>query len=117
MKRGKPRLADYLDQMLEAIERIERYTKGMTSVAFAQSQLVQDAVIRNFEILGEASRNLRQEYPEFCESHPGLPLESAYGMRNALAHGYFAVDLAVVWNTIEHELPGLRGQIQSIREE
>jgi uncharacterized protein with HEPN domain len=115
MKSGKPRLTDYLGHILEALGRIERYTAGMTSVSFAQSQLVQDAVIRNFEIIGEASRNLRQEYPEFCERHPGLPLESAYGMRNALAHGYFAVDLAVVWNTIAHDLPELRRQIELVR--
>lgn len=115
MKRGQPRLADYLGHILEAIDRIERYTAGMTAATFAQNQLVQDAVIRNFEIIGEASRNIRQEFPEFSESHPGLPLDSAYGMRNALAHGYFAVDLAVVWNTIGKDLPELRRQINALR--
>jgi uncharacterized protein with HEPN domain len=117
MKSGKPRLADYLAHMLEAIDRIERYTVGVTMVTFTQNQLVQDAVIRNFEIIGEASRNIRHEYPEFCESHPDLPLESAYGMRNALAHGYFAVDLEIVWNTIRQNLPELRLQIRQVRVE
>ncbi len=116
MKLGKPRLNDYLDHILNAIDRIERYTAGMTSENFLQNQLVQDAVIRNFEIIGEASRNLRQDYPEFCERHPGLPLESAYGMRNALAHGYFVVDLDIVWNTIRQHLPGLRAQIRLARD-
>jgi len=115
MKHGKPRLSDYLDHILEAIDRIERYTAGMTGEDFVQNQLVQDAVIRNFEIIGEASRNLRQDSPGFCDRHPGLPLESAYGMRNALAHGYFAVDLDIVWNTIRHHLPALREQIRLAR--
>jgi uncharacterized protein with HEPN domain len=115
MKRDQPRLPDYLDHILEAIDRIERYTVGMTKASFTKNQLVQDAVIRNFEIIGEAGHNIRQEYPAFCKSHPGLPLESAYGMRNALAHGYFAVDLDIVWNTIRHHLPGLRQQIRQVR--
>lgn len=115
MTREKPRLSGYLEHILEAIDRIERYTAGMTDASFAQNQLVQDAVIRNFEIIGEASRNIRHEYPEFCERHPDLPLESAYGMRNALAHGYFAVDLDIVWNTIRHNLPELRRQVHLAR--
>ena len=115
MKHGRPRLPEYLDHILDAIDRIERYTAGMTVETFMQNQLVQDAVIRNFEIIGEASRNLRQNYPEFCESYPNLPLESAYGMRNALAHGYFAVDLELVWNTVRNSLPELQRQIQLAR--
>lgn len=114
MTREKPRLPDYLEHILEATSRIERYTTEMTNESFSRNQLVQDAVIRNFEIIGEACRNIRHEHPEFCESHPDLPLESAGGMRNALAHGYFAVDLDIVWNTIRHDLPEMRRQIQLI---
>ncbi len=64
------RLPDYLGHILEAIARIERYTAGLDGAAFAQNSLVQDAVIRNFEIIGEASRNISKRYPDFAATHP-----------------------------------------------
>ncbi|HCE10803.1 MAG TPA: hypothetical protein DEQ40_19785, partial [Oxalobacteraceae bacterium] len=100
MSRDQQRLADYLAHILEAIERIERYTEDMAEPAFLESQLVQDAVIRNFEIIGEASNNIEKHYPEFAVEHPELPLAFAYQMRNAVAHGYFKVDFEIVWKTI-----------------
>ena len=84
-----PRLHDYLGHILEAIERINRYTAGMDRPAFLSAEQTQDAVIRNFEIIGEASRNIEQRYPEFARQHDAVPWGFAYEMRNALAHGYF----------------------------
>lgn len=71
--------------ILEAIERIDSYTGDMNEGAFLDSQLVQDAVIRNFEIIGEASNNIEKHYPEFAAANPELPLAFAYQMRNATA--------------------------------
>ena len=65
----------------------------MNELTFLVNKLVQDAVIRNFEVIGEASNNIERHYPEFVVEHPELPLASAYQMRNAVAHGYFKVDL------------------------
>ena len=65
----------------------------MDELTFLVNKLVQDAVIRNFEVIGEASNNIERHYPEFVVEHPELPLASAYQMRNAVAHGYFKVDL------------------------
>lgn len=93
MTRDAQRLVDYLAHILEAIERIEHYVADMDEMAFLGNQLVQDAVVRNFEIIGEASNNIEKRFPEFVAGHPELPLVSAYQMRNALAHGYFKVDL------------------------
>ncbi len=76
--------------------------------------MTQDAVIRNLEVIGEASRNIERHFPEFAKTHPELPLASAYEMRNALAHGYFSVDLGIVWKTIENDLPNLHGQTQTL---
>ena len=76
--------------------------------------MTQDAVIRNFEIIGEASHNIEQHYPEFAAEHPGLPLAFAYQMRNAVAHGYFKVDLEIVWKTVHADLPGLHEQVQAL---
>jgi uncharacterized protein with HEPN domain len=102
-----PRLRDYLSHIVTAVERIQEYTRGLDADAFAEDRLVQDAVIRNIEIIGEASRRLQLGYPEFSSAHPDLPLAAAYQMRNAVAHGYFAVDLDIVWSTIRSDLPSL----------
>jgi uncharacterized protein with HEPN domain len=114
MSRGPPRLLDYLNHILQAIERIQRYTDDLTDGAFLQNDLIQDAVIRNFEVIGEASRNIERHYPDFAAAHPEVPLGFAYEMRNALAHGYFKVDLEIVWKTIQHDLPGLQQQVEAL---
>lgn len=112
MTRDQQRLATYLSHISESIERIERYVGDLAEVAFLNNELVQDAVIRNFEIIGEASNNIEKHYPSFAASHPELPLSFAYQMRNVLAHGYFKVDFELVWKTIHRDLPGLHQQVQ-----
>lgn len=115
MSRDQERLDNYLAHILEAIERIARYTEDMAELAFMDDQLVQDAVVRNFEIIGEASHNIEIHYPAFAAAHPELPLAFAYQMRNAVAHGYFKVDLEIVWKTIYRDLPGLHTLVQEAR--
>ncbi len=114
MSKDMRRLADYLAHMQLAIERTTRYTELMDEVAFLRNELVQDAVIRNLEVLGEASNNIQRHYPEFAERHPELPLAFAYQMRNAVAHGYFKVDYEIVWKTIHADLPVLYVQVASV---
>lgn len=114
MTRDQQRLADYLGHILEAIERIVQYTEHMSEMDFLDNLMVQDAVIRNIEIIGEASNNIEKQYSEFAAANPELPLVSAYEMRNAVAHGYFTVDLEVVWKTIQADLPGLYQQVRKI---
>ena len=115
MSRDPQRLPDYLGHILEAIERIQHYVDDMDELGFLGSKLVQDAVIRNLEVIGEASRNIERVHPDFAAAHPELPLALANDMRNALSHGYFKVDLAIVWKTIHHDLPGLYSLIQDAR--
>lgn len=86
----------------------------MDEATFLRNQLVHDAVIRNFEIIGEASRNIERRYPDFAAAHPEVPLAFAYEMRNALSHGYFAVDLEIVWKTIQLDLPDLATQVRGL---
>lgn len=114
MSRDRQRLSDYLDHIAQAIERIERYTEDLDELAFLQNEMAQDAVIRNFEIIGEASHNIGSHYPEFAAAHPELPLAFAYQMRNAVAHGYFKVDLEIVWKTVQNELAGLYTQVKQV---
>ena len=111
MSRDPLRLADYLGHILEAISQIQTYCEDIDEVSFLTNRMIQDAVIRNFEIIGEASKNIERVAPEFVAAHPELPLAFAYDMRNLLAHGYYKVDMAVVWKTIEKDLPYLQQQV------
>ena len=115
MKRDPQRLPDYLNHILEAIERIEEYVSELDEMAFLGNKLVQDAVVRNFEVIGEASNNIEKRFPEFVAAHPELPLASAYQMRNAVAHGYFQVDFEILWKTIQRDLHGLHTKVEEIR--
>jgi len=110
----EPRLRDYLEHMLQAIERISRYTTGMDRTGFTSAEQTQDAVIRNFEIIGEAARNIERRHPEFTLANADIPWKFAYEMRNALSHGYFKVDLQLVWDTIHGDLPTLESQLRRL---
>jgi uncharacterized protein with HEPN domain len=117
MKIGKQRLVDYLGHILEAIERIDRYTEDLDELAFFQNEMAQDAVIRNFEIIGEASHNIESHYGQFAAAHPELPLAFAYQMRNAISHGYFKVDLGIVWKTVQRDLTVLHTVVKQASDE
>lgn len=106
------RVPDYLEHILTAIARIDRYTADMDEVAFLDNELVQDAVIRNIEILGEASNNIQRVAPEFAAEHDDIPWLVMYTMRNRVSHGYDKVDLEIVWKTIERDLPSLQEKIR-----
>ena len=114
MNRDKQRLLDYLNHILESIARIECYVEGFDHVSFLNNELIQDAVIRNMEIIGEASRNVERYYPDFANQHSDVPFSIAYEMRNALAHGYFKVDFEVVWKTIDRDLPELETSLERL---
>ena len=111
MSRDPLRLGDYLGHILEAISQIQNYCEDLDEVTFLKNRMIQDAVIRNFEIIGEASKNVERVAPEFVVAHPDLPLAFAYDMRNLLAYGYYKVDVAVVWKTNERDLPYLQHQV------
>ena len=106
------RTSDYLAHILNAIARINRYTANMDESAFLSSELVQDAVIRNIEIIGEASNSIQRVAPEFAVLHDDIPWLVMYTMRNRVSHGYDKVDLEIVWKTIQTDLPGLKEKIQ-----
>jgi len=101
----------YLDNILAAISKIEGFTLDITQQDFEKSVLIQDAVIRNFEIIGEATKKISKE---FTQSHPKVPWQDMAGMRDKLIHDYIDVDLDVVWKTIEMDLPLLKDLISSI---
>jgi uncharacterized protein with HEPN domain len=108
------RVHDYIQHIFAAIERIETYVEGFDLAAFAASSLVQDAVIRNFEIIGEAASKIQGADAAFAQNNPQLRLDLAYRMRNALIHGYDSVNLVTVWNTIRDDLPRLKRQMADL---
>jgi uncharacterized protein with HEPN domain len=108
------RLADYLRHIIEAAARIHGYVAGLTEEAFEQSPLIQDAVIRNLEVIGEACRNVSRHHAAFAALHPEVPWSRPYEMRNALTHGYFDIDLGRTWSTLQTDLPTFEGQIRTL---
>ena len=115
MSRADPlRVADYLQHVLEAIDNIVEYTAGMDLGAFTSDRKTRDAVIRNLEVIGEACNNVAKNHPAFAALHAEIPWGFAYEMRNALSHGYFTVDLTIVWQTVQQDLPILRAQVASL---
>ncbi len=111
------RIPEYLEHIVEAIERIDQYLADIDETTFLQDQKTQDAVIRNFEIIGEAAHNIELYHATFAATHPDIPWAVVYAMRNRVAHGYFKVDLKMVWKTIQIDLPQLRVQIKQLLEQ
>lgn len=95
----------YTDHILLSINNIFDYTKGYSRQSFAESTLVQDAVIRNFEIIGEATKKISED---FKKNNTEIPWKEMAGMRDKLIHDYIGVDVDVIWATIEKDLPTLR---------
>ena len=115
MSRSHPlRVADYLRHILEAVSHIQDYTAGMNVDTFIADRKTSDAVIRIQEVIGEACNNIDKNHVDFAAQHANVPWGFAYEMRNALAHGYFTVDLAIVWQTIQNDLPVLQAQVSAL---
>lgn len=108
------RVRDYLCHILEAIDRIHRYVDDMTELTFLDDEKTQDAVVRNFEIMGEAAHNIEIFHAEFATAHPEVPWALMYTMRNRVSHGYFKVDYELVWKTIHADLPDLRREVAEL---
>lgn len=98
----------YLESMLDAISRIRRYIGRKRRAGFLADPLLQDAVIRNIEVIGEAAGRVSRE---FASRHPGIPWSDVAGMRHRLIHGYLSVNLNTVWQVVERDLDVLEKQL------
>lgn len=92
----------YLEDMIQSMERIEEYLGGLDFKKFKMTYMVVDAIIRNFEIIGEASKNIPTEIQN---KYPEIPWKKMYGLRNLIAHEYFGIDYEMIWEIAKNNLP------------
>ena len=101
----------FLNHILDAIKKIEKYLQGIDEEAFTKNDLVQDGVIRQIEIIGEAVKRLSDDIKSQA---PLLPWQDIAGMRDKLIHDYFGVDIDTVWLTVEKDIPVLKKEVERI---
>jgi uncharacterized protein with HEPN domain len=104
----------YLQDILEGIQKIESYLQGMSFQQFSQDELRIDAVLRNLEIIGEATKNIP---PEVRAKYPSIEWRKIAGLRDVAIHAYFTIDLRIIWDVVQNKLPGLRGDVAKILED
>lgn len=101
----------YLDDILISINRISEYIENYTFIDFKRDYKTVDAVIRNFQIIGEASKNLPSELKE---KYSDVSWEEMYLLRNKVSHEYFGVDYVIIWDVAKNYLPENKSQIEEI---
>ena len=104
----------FLEDILNSIEKIQKYTKDLDFKAFSKNEMVIDAIVRNFEIIGEAVTSIPSEVQE---KHLEVEWREAKGFRNILIHNYFGIDLESIWDTINKDIPSLKKHIAKVLKE
>ena len=108
------RLADYLEHMRQAASDACSFVEGLKKTEFLADKRTQQAVIMSLIVIGEAATKVMDQHTEFASAHPSVPWRSMRGMRNRIAHGYFDINLDVVWDTVQSALPELLDQLREL---
>lgn len=111
------RLPDYLEHMQQAATDACGFVEGLEKDEFFNDKRTRQAVIMSRIIIGEAATKVMDNYPRFAQVHPELPWSSIRGMRNRIAHGYFDINLDVVWETVQTALTELLRQLHAVRQD
>ena len=101
----------YLDDILQAIRKIEKYTKSLNANKLKKEDLVVDGVVRNLEIIGEATKNIPQDIKK---KHLDIEWRKIAGLRDILAHEYFGIDLEILWDIVKNKLPELKKKVTQL---
>lgn len=109
------RLPDYLDHIQQAATDACGFVDGLSKGNFLEDKRTQQAVIMSLIIIGEAATKVMDGYADFAQEHAQVPWRSMRGMRNRIAHGYFDINLDVVWDTVQTALPELLKQLPVVR--
>jgi uncharacterized protein with HEPN domain len=111
------RLADYVAHIQQAASDARCFVEHMSKEEFLADKRTQQAVVMSIVIIGEAATRLMDRYPGFAERHPEVQWRHMRGMRNRIAHGYFDINLDVVWDTVQMALPDLLEKLLGIRKD
>lgn len=111
------RLPDYLDHIQQAATDACDFVEGLTKEDFLEDKRTQQAVVMSLIIIGEAVTKVMDDYAEFAQAHGQVPWRNMRGMRNRIAHGYFDINLDVVWDTVQAALPELLKQLPVVRQD
>jgi uncharacterized protein with HEPN domain len=112
---SESRLADYLDHMQQAATDACSFVDGLSKDDFLEDKRTQQAVIMSLIIIGEAATKVMDGHVEFTQTYPEVPWRNMRGMRNRIAHGYFDINLDVVWETVQTALPDLLKQLSAVQ--
>ena len=111
------RLPDYVDHIQQAAADVCSFVQGLAKDDFLADKRTQQAVIMSLMIIGEAATKAMEGYAAFTQAHPEVPWRNMRGMRNRMAHGYFDIDLHVVWETTQEWVPELLKQLPAVRQD
>ena len=105
--------AVFLDDIIEACDKISRYTSGFTVEQFRRDDKTIDAVVRNLEVIGEAAKNV----PDEMRAKIAVDWKRMASLRDVLIHEYFGIDLEIIWDIVENKIPTLRREVSSYASE
>lgn len=111
------RLPDYIDHIAQAAINACQFVEGMAKDDFLSDKRTQQAAIMSLVIIGEAATKIMDAHPEFARAHGEVPWRSMRNMRNRMAHGYFDINLDVVWETLKTWLPDLLAKLPAVRQD
>ena len=103
----------FIEDIINSIKNIEEFSKNLDKEKFSKDNLRQSAIIRQLEIIGEAVKNIPND---FREKYPGVPWKKIAGLRDVIIHTYFNIDLDVTWDIIKKDLPDLKEKIEEVKE-
>ncbi len=110
-------LSDYLEHILQAATEARDFVAGMSNDGFLADKRTQNAVVMSLVVIGEAATQIMERYPCFVEQHPEIAWRGMRGMRNRIAHGYFEINLELVWTTVQSALPELLEHLIDMQDE
>jgi uncharacterized protein with HEPN domain len=108
------RTADHLEHIQQATADACSFVEGLTKADFLGDRRTQQAVIMCGVIIGEAATKIMDSAADFVQAHPEVPWQSMRGIRNRMVHGYFDINLDVVWDTVQQDLPLLKQQVEAL---
>ena len=101
----------YLRDILEAVRKIERYSEDISFEEFVNDELIQDGIVRNLEIIGEAVKHIPEDAKK---DYPEVEWRKIAGLRDILIHAYFGIDVEVIWDIVKNKIPNLKEKIKKI---